>query len=66
MVGTIFDRVLINGNPKNELFGLQSISIGPGDGAVVEFTLDEPGNYPFVNHAFGHASHGAVGVFQAQ
>lgn len=66
VVGTIFDRVLVNGNPKNALFGLQSISIGPGDGAVVEFTLDEPGSYPFVNHAFGHAAHGAVGVFQAQ
>ncbi len=66
VVGTIFDRVLINGNPKNELFGLQSISIGPGDGAVVEFTLKERGSYPFVNHAFGHASHGAVGVFLAE
>lgn len=65
VVGTIFDRVLINGNPKNELFGLQSISIGPGDGAVVEFTLDEPGSYPFVNHSFGHATQGAVGVFKA-
>jgi nitrite reductase (NO-forming) len=65
VVGTIFDRVLVNGNPKNELIGLQSITIGPGDGAVVEFTLDEPGTYPFVNHAFGHATHGAVGVFNA-
>lgn len=65
VVGTIFDRVLINGNPKNELVGLQSITIGPGDGAVAEFTLDAPGSYPFVNHAFGHAAHGAVGVFKA-
>jgi nitrite reductase (NO-forming) len=65
VVGTIFDRVLLNGNPKNELVGLQSVSIGPGDGAVVEFTLDEPGNYPFVNHSFGYASRGAVGVFLA-
>jgi nitrite reductase (NO-forming) len=65
IVGTIFDRVLVNGNPKNELIGLQSITIGPGDGAVVEFTLDEPGSYPFVNHSFGHVAHGAVGLFQA-
>jgi nitrite reductase (NO-forming) len=65
VVGTIFDRVLVNGNPKNELVGLQSITIGPGDGAVVEFTLDEPGTYPFVNNAFGHATHGAVGLFIA-
>lgn len=65
VVGTIFDAVYVNGNPANKLVGLQSISIGPGDGAVVEFTLDEPGSYPFVNHAFGHASHGAVGILQA-
>jgi nitrite reductase (NO-forming) len=65
VVGTIFDKVFVNGNPKNELTGLQSVTIGPGDGAVVEFTLDEPGEYPFVNHAFGHAAHGAVGILQA-
>jgi nitrite reductase (NO-forming) len=65
VVGTVFDAVYVNGNPANKLVGLQSVTIGPGDGAVVEFTLDEPGTYPFVNHAFGHASHGAVGLFQA-
>jgi nitrite reductase (NO-forming) len=65
VVGTIFDKVYVNGGPKNELTGLQSVTIGPGDGAVVEFTLDEPGQYPFVNHAFGHAGHGAVGVLHA-
>ncbi len=65
VVGTVFDAVYVNGNRANKLVGLQSVTIGPGDGAVVEFTLDEPGTYPFVNHAFGHASHGAVGLFQA-
>lgn len=66
VVGAIFDRVLVNGHPKNELFGLQSITIGPGDGAVVEFSLPEPGAYPFVNHAFGHAAHGSLGILQAE
>lgn len=66
VVGTIFDRAYVNGNPKNELVGLQSITIGPGDGAVVEFVLPEPGTYPFVNHAFGHASQGALGLFAAE
>jgi nitrite reductase (NO-forming) len=65
VVGTIFDAGYVNGNPKNKLVGLQSMSIGPGDGAVVEFVIDEPGTYPFVNHSFGHASHGAVGLFHA-
>ncbi len=66
VVGSIFDRAYINGNPKNVQYGLQSISIGPGDGAVVEFQVEEPGMYPFVNHSFGHATHGALGLFHAQ
>jgi nitrite reductase (NO-forming) len=66
VVGTIFDRVLVNGNPKNALVGLQSITIGPGDGAVVEFVLDEPGSYPAVNHGFNAATKGAVAVLQAE
>lgn len=66
VVGTIFDRAYINASPKNELFDLQSITIGPGDGACVEFTLDEPGTYTAVNHAFGHAAHGAVALLQAE
>ena len=66
VVGTVFDRACVNANPRNELFGLQSITIGPGDGACVEFTLDEPGTYPAVNHAFGHAMHGAVALIQAE
>jgi nitrite reductase (NO-forming) len=65
VVGTIFDKTYPNGNPQNALIGQQSITVAPGDGAVVEFTLDEPGQYPFVNHAFGHAAHGAVGILDA-
>ena len=65
VVGAIFDRVCVNGNPKNQLFGLQSVTIGPGDGACVEFTVEEPGTYVAVNHAFGHATHGAIALLQA-
>ncbi|MDQ3541805.1 MAG: multicopper oxidase domain-containing protein [Chloroflexota bacterium] len=66
VVGAIFDRVYPNANPKNEQIGMQSISIGPGDGACVEFTLDEPGTYVAVNHSFGHAAHGAIALLQAE
>ena len=66
VVGAIFDRVCVNANPRNELFGLQSWTVGPGDGACFEFTLEEPGIYPAVNHAFGHAAHGAVALLQAE
>jgi nitrite reductase (NO-forming) len=66
VVGSIFDVAYPNANPANRLVGQQSISIGPGDGACVELVLDEPGTYPFVNHSFGHASHGAVGLLVAE
>ena len=66
VVGAIFDRVCHNANPRNELFGLQSWTVGPGDGACFEFTLDVPGIYPAVNHAFGHAAHGAIALLQAE
>jgi nitrite reductase (NO-forming) len=66
VVGAIFDRVCVNANPRNELFGLQSWTVGPGDGACFEFTLEEPGIYPAVNHAFGHAANGAVALLQAE
>jgi nitrite reductase (NO-forming) len=66
VVGTIFDAVYLNAQPQNKMIGLQSITIGPGDGACVEFVLDEPGTYAAVNHAFGHAAHGAIALFQAQ
>jgi len=66
VVGAIFDKAYINANPANELHGLQGITIGPGDGACVEFTVEEPGEYIAVNHAFGHATHGAMAIFHAE
>jgi nitrite reductase (NO-forming) len=66
VVGAVFDRACVNANPKNELFGLQSISVGPGDGACVEFTVEEPGTYIAVNHSFGHAAHGAIALLHAE
>jgi nitrite reductase (NO-forming) len=65
VVGAIFDRAYVNANPNNVLSGLQSMAVGPGDGICVEFTLEEPGTYPAVNHAFGHAAQGAVALLQA-
>ncbi len=56
---------LANANPANKTVGQQSVTIGPGDGARVELTLTEPDIYPAVNHAFGHAQHGAIALLQA-
>jgi len=65
VVGTLFTRTLADGNPENVSVGLQTTSIPPGGGAIVEFTVLQPGTYPFVTHAFGDADHGAIGIFKA-
>src|SRR5262249_3973556 len=54
-----------NANPANELVGLQSLTIGPGDGTRVELVLKEAGTYPAVNHASGRAQPGAIALLQA-
>lgn len=64
VVGTIMDRVYVDGNPKNVLYGLQTVTLGASSGAVVEFTVTEEGDYPIVTHQFNHASKGAVGILR--
>ncbi len=66
MVGAIFDKVYLNANPKNVMHGMQTVSVEPGDGVCVELTFDEPGPYVAVNHAFGHAAHGAIALIHAE
>jgi nitrite reductase (NO-forming) len=43
VVGTIFDDVFIDGNPYNHLRGLQTVMLPASGGAVVEFTVTQPG-----------------------
>ena len=65
VVGTLFSRVLVDGNPSNQLVGIQTAAIPPGGGAVVEFTVQQAGTYPVVTHSFGDADAGALGLFKA-
>jgi nitrite reductase (NO-forming) len=70
VVGTIFDQVtkegvqLLRGNEGG--WGSQAVDLSPAQGAIVEFSPQEPGLYPFVTHAFNFVTHGAVGIFHAQ
>lgn len=66
VVGTIFDKAFVDGNPANQLRGLQTMSIAPGEGAMVQFTVHEPSHYPFLTHSFGDADLGAMGAFVAK
>jgi nitrite reductase (NO-forming) len=68
IVGTVFDRVYVDGNPKNVLEHVQTQMIPAGGGAVFETRFDEKTNgegaYAVVTHAFADASKGAVGLIQ--
>ena len=65
VIGTILDKVWLDGNPKNQLVGMQSAFLGPASGAIVEFVVPEKGTYTFVDHSFADADMGAIGSFQA-
>lgn len=67
VIGGIMDTVYVDGNPYNALHGLQTISIPPAAGAIVDMYFTDPGGLnPFVNHAFAYAQAGAVGVFKVE
>jgi nitrite reductase (NO-forming) len=65
VVGTIFDRVWLEGNPDNQLRGSQTVLLGSSNSAIVEFLIPEAGNYIMVDHHFANASQGAIGLIGA-
>ncbi|MGZ8437752.1 MAG: multicopper oxidase domain-containing protein [Candidatus Limnocylindrales bacterium] len=62
VIGELFEAYEPEGNPANRMGMHQTITVPPGDGAMVELVFDEPGSYPFVTHKFNDAERGAVGV----
>jgi nitrite reductase (NO-forming) len=65
VVGTIFDRVWLEGNPDNQLRGAQTVLLGSSNSAITEFMIPEAGSYVMVDHHFANASQGAIGVIAA-
>ncbi|MGQ0796557.1 MAG: multicopper oxidase domain-containing protein [Methanobacteriota archaeon] len=63
VIGTVFDRVWIDGNPRNVQFGVQTVNVPPSGAVIVDFTFAQAGQNPFVTHSFADASKGAVGLF---
>ena len=66
VVGTIFDKVWLDGNPHNELRGMQTVELGSSNGVIVEFILPEKGTYAFVDHSFASVEQGAIGLIEAK
>jgi len=65
VVGTIFDRVWIDGNPDNQFRGMQTVLLGSSSSAIVELMIPEAGKYVMVDHHFANASQGAIGLIAA-
>jgi copper-containing nitrite reductase len=65
VVGGIFERVFQDGSQASPLAGVQTVNVPVGGGSIFELRLREPGDYPFVTHAFADATKGAVGVLRA-
>jgi nitrite reductase (NO-forming) len=65
VVGGIFERVYQDGSQTSPLAGVQTVNVPVGGGSIFEMRLREPGDYPFVTHAFADATKGAVGVMRA-
>jgi nitrite reductase (NO-forming) len=62
VVGTIFDRVWLDGNPGNQTRGMQTVLLGSSNSAIVEMMIPEAGSYIMVDHHFSNASQGAIGL----
>lgn len=62
VVGQQFDTVYLGALPDNAIHGVQTFGVAAGGGMVFEFVADVAGEFPFVNHAFGHGQKGAIGV----
>ena len=62
IVGEQFESVYAGAPPGNPLRGVQTFSVPAGGGMVFELVCDIAGEFPFVNHGFGHGQKGAIGL----
>ena len=65
VVGSILRDVQASGDPKNNLYNVQTDMIAPGDAALIELEFDQSGQYSFVCHAMIQFGKGAHGIFDA-
>ncbi len=62
IVGEQFDTVYLGSPPENAIHGVQTFNVPAGGGMVFELVANVAGEFPFVNHGFGHGQKGAIGV----
>jgi nitrite reductase (NO-forming) len=64
VIGALFDTAYADGDPRNEQHGMQTVTIPPGGGYMVELTIPAAGLYPFVTHSFAYTGKGALGLIK--
>ena len=66
VVGEQFDTVYLGAPPGNAIRGVQTWSVAAGGGMCFELLCDVVGEFPFVNHGFGHGQKGAIGFLSVE
>lgn len=62
VVGEQFDTVYLGAPPGSPVRGVQTWGVAPGGGMCFELVCDVAGEFPFVNHGFGHGQKGTIGI----
>jgi len=66
VVGEQFDTVYLGAPPLTPIRGVQTSGVPPGGGMCFELLCDVPGEFPFVNHGFGHGQKGSIGFLEVK
>lgn len=66
VVGEQFDTVYLGAPPNSAIRGVQTFAVPPGGGMCFELMCDIAGEFPFVNHSFGHGQKGAIGILKVE
>lgn len=63
-IAGIWDRVYLNGNPKNVIHGMATLQLGVSEAATLDIVspADRPTNNAIVDHTMGAAMRGAITV----
>jgi nitrite reductase (NO-forming) len=62
VIGGMFAAVYPDGDANHALTGVSTYPVAPGQGAVFDAIMQQPGDYPFVDHSMRNITIGAAGV----
>jgi len=66
VIGEIFDNVYREGSVSEPDHNIQTTTVPSGSASIVEFMLQEPGDYLLVDHAIFRLMRGAAGVLHVE